>query len=114
MIDYMFFAMAGSPQGQESAGLMSFLPIIVIFVIFYLLLIKPQQKKQKEQQQLIATLQKNDEVITAGGIHGTIAAVKDKTFILRIDENVRIEIEKSSVSRVTKVKSLPELEGSGK
>jgi preprotein translocase subunit YajC len=105
MINFCFaLAAPGSAPGAGGAPnpIVSLFPIIIIFVIFYLLLIKPQQKKQKEHQQMLLTLKKNDEVITAGGIHGTIVNVKDRTFVLRIDENTKVEIEKTSVSTVKK------------
>ena len=89
-------------NAQAVSPLMQFLPLILIFVIFYFLLIKPQQKKAKEHANMVANLQKNDEVVTTGGIHGTIVNVKDKTVVLRVDENTRIEIEKNCVTYVVK------------
>ena len=85
------------PQGQYP-GLVGFLPLIIIFVIFYFLIIAPQRKQQKKQQEMLGALQKNDQVVTAGGIHGVIVNVKEKTFVVRIDDNVRVEIDKASVS----------------
>ena len=73
-------------------------PLILVFAIFYFLLIRPQKAKEKEHQKMLANLNKNDEVVTSGGIHGTIVNVKDKTVILRIDENVKIEIEKHCIA----------------
>ena len=90
---------------QSSSGaaiLANFLPIILIFVIFYFMLIRPQQKKQKEFAKMLSELKKNDEVVTNGGIHGTILNVKDDTLILKIDDNVKIEINKSAIGYVKK------------
>lgn len=84
--------------------MLQLLPLIFIFVIFYFLLIRPQQKKQKEHQAMIANLKKNDEVVTSGGIHGTIVNVKEASFVLRVDENVKIEIDKNSVSYIKKTR----------
>ena len=78
------------------------LPLVVLFVVFYFLLIRPQQKKQKEHADMLAKLDKNDEIITAGGVHATVISVGDKTAIVRIADNVKVEIEKSSISQVTK------------
>jgi preprotein translocase subunit YajC len=77
--------------------LINFLPLIAIFIVFYYLLIRPQKISQKEHQKMIDNLKKNDEVVTTGGIHGTIINVKDKTFILRVDENTRVEINKNCI-----------------
>jgi len=65
-------------------------------------LIRPQQKKQKDHAQMVAKLDKNDEVITTGGIHATVISVGEKTAILRIADNVKVEIEKSSITQVKK------------
>lgn len=87
------------PQGQQAVNpIINLFPLILIFVIFYFLLIRPQKTKEKEHQKMITNLNKNDEVVTSSGIHGTIVNVKDKTVILRIDENVKIEIEKNCIT----------------
>ena len=78
------------------------MPIIFIFAIFYFLLIRPQQKKQKEHGKMIQELKKNDEVVTNGGVHGTIVNVKDTTFVLKIDENVKVEINKTAIAYLKK------------
>ncbi|MDD4894333.1 MAG: preprotein translocase subunit YajC [Candidatus Omnitrophica bacterium] len=93
------------PQTAQANPLMNLLPLILIFVVFYFLLIRPQKSKEKERLKMIANLSKNDEVVTSGGIHGTIVNVKDKTVILRIDENVKMEIEKSAVAVIKKTQN---------
>ncbi len=87
---------------QEPSPILQFLPFIFLFVVFYFLLIRPQQKKQKDHAQMVAKLDKNDEVITTGGIHATVISVGEKTAILRIADNVKVEIEKSSITQVKK------------
>ena len=86
----------------EPSPFLQFLPLVFLFVIFYFLIIRPQQKKQKAHSELLAKLDKNDEVITAGGVHATVISVGEKTVILRITDNVKIEIEKPSITSVTK------------
>ncbi len=88
---------------QNTAGvnpILNLVPFILIFVIFYFLLIRPQKKREKEHQNMVNSLTKNDEVVTSGGIHGTVVNVKDKTVVLRVDENVRLEVEKSCIAYV--------------
>jgi len=85
-------------QPTYVSPILQFVPFIFIFVIFYFMLIAPQKKQQKEHRNLLANLKKNDEVVTASGIHGTIVNVKDTTVILRVDENVKIEVEKVSIA----------------
>ena len=87
------------PSGQPGeSGLMSFLPMILIFVAFYFLLIAPQRKKQKQHDKMIKSLEKGVRVKTVGGMFGTITGVKDDCFVLRIAENVNVEISKEAVS----------------
>ena len=90
------------PQTQTVNPLLNFFPLIFIFIIFYFLLIRPQRAKEKEHQKMISNLNKNDEVVTSSGIHATIVNVKDKTVILRIDDNVKIEMDKNCIAYVKK------------
>jgi preprotein translocase subunit YajC len=90
------------PQSSAASPLIQLFPLVLIFVIFYFLLIRPQKQKEKEHQKMLAGINKNDEVVTLGGIHGTIVNVKDKTLTLRIDDNVKMEIEKNSVAYIKK------------
>lgn len=89
-------------NAQGVNPLIQFFPLILIFIIFYFLLIRPQRTKEKEHQKMLSNLNKNDEVVTSSGIHGTIVNVKDKTVILRIDDNVKIEIEKNCIAYIKK------------
>lgn len=90
------------PQQSAVNPIVQLLPLALIFVIFYFLLIRPQKQKEKEHHKMLEGISKNDEVVTSGGIHGTVVNVKDKTLILRIDENVKMEIEKNSIAYIKK------------
>ena len=87
---------------QQVSPLVNLFPLIIIFVVFYFLLIRPQKAKEKEHQKMLLNINKNDAIVTTGGIHGTVVNVKDKTLVLRVDENVKIEIEKNCVAYVKK------------
>ena len=94
---------AGAAQGPAPAPnpIMQYGPFyLLIFAAFYFLLIRPQQKQKKEQQKLLSEIKTGDKVVTASGIHGTVANAKDKTFTLRLAEG-KMEIDKASVVRVT-------------
>ncbi|MBU0549775.1 MAG: preprotein translocase subunit YajC [Candidatus Omnitrophica bacterium] len=82
--------------------LVNLLPLLFIFVIFYFLLIRPQKQSQQEHKKMIQNIQKNDEVVTTGGIHGKVINIKDLTVVLRVDENVKIEIEKNHIAYLKK------------
>ncbi len=93
-------AAPGAP-GQPPA-LFQFLPLIIIAVLFYFLLIRPQQKKQKDHQKLIAAVKTGDKVVTNAGIHGIVANVKESTLLLKVADNVKIEMDKAAVAAVVK------------
>ena len=97
---------AAGTQAGGASSLMGLMPIAIIFVIFYFLLIRPQKKQQQEHAKMISALAKNDEVITVGGVYGTIVNIQDDVITLRIDENTRVKIQKSSVSRLKKQKEV--------
>jgi preprotein translocase subunit YajC len=79
-------------------GLLSSLPMMLaILAIFYFLMIRPQQQEAKRQAELISKLQKGDMVLTAFGLHGKVAEVRDTTILLEVADKVRIVIEKSAV-----------------
>ncbi len=89
------------PGGGSSSSLMMWMPIVLIFVIMYFLILRPQAKRQKEHQAMLSALQKGDDVVTAGGIYGTIVGVKEKeqTLIVKIADNVKVEIARSGIAR---------------
>lgn len=87
---------------QQPPMLFQFMPLIIIAVLFYFLLIRPQQKKQKEHEGLVAGIKTGDKVITSGGIHGIVANVKETTFLLKVADNVKIEIDKNAVASISK------------
>jgi len=104
MISTILF-LAQQQAGQAQPGglwYMQLLPFAFIFVIFYFLLIRPQQKRQKEHQKLLSNLKTGDKVVTTSGIHGLIANVKDTTFLVKIADNVKIEVDKNAIASVSK------------
>lgn len=88
------------PQTQMNPS--AIVPLLFIFVIFYFLIIRPQKSQEKERKKMLESLNKNDEAVTTGGIHGTVVNIKDKTVSLRIDDNVKIEIDKNAIAYVKK------------
>lgn len=97
-MNWIYFALApANPEGGASPLSMLF-PIIGMLLIFYFLLIRPQQKRQKETQKMIGALKNGDRVLMTSGIYGTVAGVKEQTFIVKIADNVKVEVAKSAVS----------------
>ena len=79
-----------------------FVPLIFIFVIMYFVMIRPQKKRQEQQQKLIGDLKTGDRVVTNAGIHGLISNVKETTVLVKVADNVKIEIDKSAITNVLK------------
>ena len=78
----------------------SILYIVALCAILYFLMIRPQQQRQKKHQEMIKSLRPDDRVTTVGGIFGTIIKLKEDSIILRIADNVRIEILKTAISQI--------------
>ena len=72
----------------------------LIFVIFYFMIIRPQQKRQKQHQAMLEALKKGDKVVVSGGIHGVVAGFDEKTVLVQIADNVKIKVERASVTGV--------------
>ena len=90
------------PAGQAGLPMNYIIMWVAIFAIFYFLLIRPQKKAQEEHKKMVSALKKNDEVVTNGGIHGTIVGVKDTSVVLRVDDNVKIEVQRGAIATVKK------------
>lgn len=91
-----------APAGaSSSAFFVQIFPLLLIFVVFYLFLIRPQQKRAKEHEAKIAAVQKNDEVITGGGLMGKVTKVADDHVEVEIAPNVRVKAVKATLTNVT-------------
>ena len=97
--------LAQAPTASPAGGLNALSPFVMfglLGVIMYYMMIRPQAKRQKEQARLISALKTGDRVVTASGIHGIISNVKDTTVIVKVADNVKLEMEKSAVTSVAK------------
>ena len=88
---------------MDGQGLAQFIPLILIFVIFYFFLIRPQQKRVKEHRAMVNGLKRGDEVITSGGIIGTVDRVmEDDRIEVIISDNVKVQIIRSTITSLLK------------
>ncbi len=97
-MQYLAFLFQQSPAAEPSlvGGL---LPVIAIIGIFYLLVFLPMQKEKKKQSQMLASLEAGNEVVTSGGIIGTIISINDDRVVVRVKpENIKLEITRSAVA----------------
>ena len=99
-MNFIPFLQAGGAGSASGSLGMSLLPFLAIIVIFYFFLIRPQNKKQKETQKMLDALKKGDKVITIGGIHGTVSSVKENTVIVKVDDDVKLEFNRTAISSV--------------
>jgi len=84
----------------SNSQIISLLYIVGLFAILYFLMIRPQQQRQKKHQEMMKNLKSNDNVVTIGGIYGTIVKMKENSLILRVADNVQIEVLQSAISKV--------------
>ena len=94
------FAMAGNAAAQQGGrpGYEGIIMLVIMFAIFYFLLIRPQQKRAKQHKELIESLKVGDQVVTAGGIHGKVAAIQESVVTLEVATGVKIKVNRSSVA----------------
>ena len=99
MISTFLLAQGGNPGGGPSP-LMTLMPLVFMVAIFYVMVMRPQQRKEKERRRQIADAKKGQRVVFGGGIFGVIANTKEDTFVVKIADNVKVEILKGAVSQV--------------
>jgi preprotein translocase subunit YajC len=88
---------------MNGSGIAQFIPLILIFVIFYFFLIRPQQKRVKDHKAMVASLKRGDEIITSGGIIGTIERImEDDRIEVVIGENTKVQIIRSTITSLLK------------
>jgi preprotein translocase subunit YajC len=96
-------------QQPASNPLTSFLPLIFIVAIFYFLVFMPMQRQKKQQAQMLANLQAGSEVVTTGGIVGTIVSISGDLLVMRVKpDNVKLQVSRSAVASIVKTEAAPE------
>ncbi|HEY7529396.1 MAG TPA: preprotein translocase subunit YajC [Gemmatimonadota bacterium] len=88
------------PTAPGSNPIVGMLPIVAMLGIMYFLLLRPQQKEARRHQEMLRALKKGDEVVTAGGLFGRILSLTDERVSLRVDEDVKVEVERAKILRV--------------
>ncbi len=92
-------AEAAAKGGTQTNAFSGLLMIVLLFVVMYLFMIRPQRKQQKEMEKFRNELKKGDKVVTAGGIYGTIADIQERTVLLKVDGDVKLRVDKSSIQK---------------
>lgn len=96
---------ASSAAGSTGSMMTTFVTFGLIIVIFYFLIIRPQKKRDKETKEMLAAIKKGDKVVSIGGIHGTVVAVKETTVVVKVDDNTRIEFSRNAISSIVNRKA---------
>jgi len=89
-----------APREGGSAGLVFMVQMVLIFVIFYFLLIRPQSKERRRHEQMLKALKKGDEIVTNGGLIGTVVHVEDNRLTVRTGENTRVTVDRGRIAQV--------------
>jgi len=89
----------GAPAGPASTLINAF-PLIFLFAIFYFLIFRPQRRQENERRRMVENLKVGDRVLTQGGIYGTITSIKEQSILLRIADNVKVEVARSAVTQL--------------
>lgn len=99
----MLLAMAQPQGGNAEGSLISTLIMFALIIgIFYFMILRPQQKRQKERQKMLEAVKKGDKVVTAGGLHGTVAGIDEKTILLQVADNVKLKFDRSAIGAVVR------------
>ena len=91
---------AGAPAASPMGGLQTFLFPIILIVIMYFLMIRPQMKRQKEHRAMLDKLAKGDEVITSGGIAGSVAAIGESFVTVEVASGVQVRVQRAAIANV--------------
>ncbi len=97
---FALFLQEGGAAAPQGSGMNGILIMLLLFVGMYFLMIAPQRKKQKEHAKMVAALKSGDEVLTNGGIYGTVTNVKNDRIVVKIAENTKIEVNRHFIQSV--------------
>ncbi len=91
---------AGQGQQAQGSGMLMMGYMVIIFALFYFMMIRPQMKREKERKKLIEAIKSGDRVMFCGGMLGVVASVKEQTFVVKVAENVKLEVARGAVVKV--------------
>jgi preprotein translocase subunit YajC len=105
MQEFAFF-LQSAPTASPSAGMLQILPFVAMAGIFYVLVFMPMQRQKKQQAQMLASLEAGSEILTTGGIVGTIVNISGDMLVVRVKpDNIKLQIARSAVASLVKTES---------
>lgn len=93
-------APAGTEPNPAGQTLMMVGWFVMLGVMFYFLMIRPQQKQRKQHEQMLRSIKSGDRIITSGGLYGIVTNVKEKSLMVKVADNVKVEIAKTAIATV--------------
>ena len=93
----MFTILQAAQTAQQGGGWSMWIMLALIFVVMWFFMIRPQRKQQKELENFRNALQKGDNVVTIGGIYGTVAEIKEDSVLIEVDNGVKIRVSKQAL-----------------
>lgn len=95
---------SAAPAAADSplAGLISLAPMLLILAAFYFIFMLPQGRERKKREAMLKNIQRGDRVLTRGGMYATVADIKENVLVLKINENSKVEVDRSYVDSVEK------------
>ena len=109
----MMDAPGGGEGGGQNSSIFMFVWLGLMVALFYFMLIRPQKRREKERQALLSAVKTGDRVLFGGGFLGVVANVKEKTLVVKIADNVKVEIVRGAVSQVLDKGEMPEEDTKG-
>ncbi len=98
LLDFFISPAHAQAAGGSPNAIIQFLPIVFMLVIFYFLMIRPQQKRMKEHKEMVNALSKGDEIVTNGGLGGTVTKVGEAYLTLKVSEGVEVNVQRQAVA----------------
>ncbi len=103
-LPFLLAAPDGGTGSSSGSMVTTFITFGLIIVVFYFLIIRPQRKRDKDTKAMISAVKKGDKVVTIGGMRGTVMSVKETIVVIKVDDNTKLELNKSAVSTVLEKK----------
>jgi len=109
LLDFLVSPAYAQQAAQQPGALLQFAPLVFLLVLFYFVLIRPQMKRSKEHKDMLGKLAKGDEIITNGGLAGTVRDIGENFITLELAEGLSVKMQKSAVASVMPKGSLKAL-----
>ena len=98
----MMHLIAMADPNNPQSGMFTMIMFALMILIFWFMIIRPQSKQRKEREKMLASVKKGDKIVTAGGLHGTVAGTDEKTLLIQVADNVKLKFDRSAVAAIVR------------